>query len=842
MPTLKRLLRYALILALAGTLLGAAGLGIAYWLIAPRLPPVNSLKDVHMQVPLRVLSADGKLIATYGEMRRIPIKIQNVPARLKNAVLSAEDSGFYHHSGIDVEGTLRAALHVILAGGRKVQGGSTITQQVARNFFLSPQKSYTRKLTEIFLSFRIEHILSKDQILQLYLNKMFMGHRAYGVAAAAQVYYGKTLKQLTIAQCAMIAGLYQAPSVANPITSPKRALARRNWVLGQMLSNGFINHAQYKQAIAEPDDAYLHEPPIQVHAPYLAEMVRQEALHRLGNAALTDGYVIRTTIDGAEQQEAVDALRKGLIDYDHRHGYRGPEAHVQLPPQASTDDFNHALASYSDIAGMVPGIVTSSSPKQATVYLNDEESITLDLKAVAWARPYVNANHPGARPKRVDAVLKRGDIIRVARDDQGHWQLAEIPAAQSGMVAMDPDNGAIRALVGGFSFQRSKFNRALMPGSGRQPGSSFKPFLYSAAFDHGFTPASIINDAPVVMDDPSKPDGSWTPSNDNDKFDGPVRLRTALVESKNLVTVRLLDALGLRFARQYAHRFGFSFSQIPDNLSMALGTASVSPMSMARAYSVFANGGFLIKPYFISEIDNRDGRPIFRADPLRACRNCEARLLQNPDNLDPTPAENSSTGTPDEDSVLVPVSTSSIATAGSSAAATDAGKPAKPRLAPRVIKPRNDFLITSLMKGVILHGTGMAARALGRSDLAGKTGTTNDHRDGWFCGFNSKLVTTVWVGFDDYSSLGKGEFGSKAALPIWMGFMGAALKGTPESSLPMPPGITTLLIDKKTGLPTTLADPDSMEEYFKVEDVPRLRQAAKQRKQAQEQQHAYDIF
>jgi penicillin-binding protein 1A len=845
MRIFKRLLRYALILALAGTVLGAAGLGIAYWLIAPRLPSVDSLKDVRMQVPLRVLSADGKLIASFGEMRRIPIKIQNVPARLKDAVLSAEDSGFYHHSGIDVEGTLRAAVHVILAGGRKVQGGSTITQQVARNFFLSPQKSYTRKLTEIFLSFRIENALSKDQILQLYLNKMFMGHRAYGVAAAAQVYYGKTLDQLTLAQCAMLASLYQAPSVVNPITNPKRAIARRNWVLGQMLSNGFINKAQYQQAIAEPDEAYPHEPPVQVHAPYVAEMVRQAALKRLGNAALTDGYVIRTTINGPRQQDAVDALRNGLIAYDHRHGYRGPEAHVQLPPQAGPDDYNKALSSYDDIAGMVPAIVTASDAKQASVYLNDQESVTLDLDAVSWARPYVNEDHAGARPTHVNTVLKRGDIIRVARDDKGQWQLAQIPAAQSGLVAMNPDTGAVEALVGGFSFQRSKFNRALMPGSGRQPGSSFKPFLYSAAFDHGFTPASIVNDAPVVMNDPSKPDGSWTPSNDDGKFDGPIRLRTALVESKNLVSVRLLDALGLRFARQYAHRFGFSLSQLPDNLSMALGTASVSPMSMARAYSVFANGGFLVKPYFISEIDNRDGKPVYRADPLRACRNCEARLLQNPEKLAddadaPSSASSSAPSGDDGDSVLVPVNASSAAVAASSAPASAAS--IAPRLAPRVIKPRNDFLITSLMKGVILHGTGRAARSLKRPDLAGKTGTTNDHRDGWFCGFNTTLVTTVWFGFDNYSSLGKGEFGAQTALPIWINFMGPALKDVPESSLPMPPGITTLLIDKKTGLPTTLEDPDSMQEYFKVEDVPRLREAAKQQQQAKQQQHAYDIF
>ncbi|NII09810.1 penicillin-binding protein 1A [Oleiagrimonas sp. C23AA] len=866
MRILKRLLRYALILALAGIVLGAAALGVAYWLIAPRLPSVDSLKDVRMQVPLRVLSKDGKLIASFGEMRRIPIKIENVPARLKNAVLSAEDADFYHHSGIDVEGTLRAAVHVVLAGGRKVQGGSTITQQVARNFFLSPQKSYTRKLTEIFLSFRIENELSKDQILQLYLNKMFMGHRAYGVAAAAQVYYGKTLDQLTIAECAMLGSLYQAPSVVNPITSPKRAIDRRNWVLGQMLSHHFINQQQYKQAIAEPDHASLHEPPVQVHAPYVAEMVRQAALDRLGNVALTDGYVIHTTIEGDLQGDANHALRQGLIDYDHRHGYRGPEAHVQLPPQVTDDQLDHDLDSYNSVAGLLPGIVTDADAKKATVYLGDSKTITLDMDAVAWARPYVNANYPGARPKAVDAVIKRGDVVRVTQVTTKHdsktkddnvastsetkkqWQLAQIPAAQSALVSLDPDTGAVRALVGGFSFLRSKFNRALMTGSGRQPGSSFKPYLYSAALQHGYTPASIINDAPVVLPDPSKPNGVWTPSNDDGKFDGPMRLRTALVESKNLVSVRLLDALGLPYARHYIIRFGFSLSQLPDNLSMALGTASVSPMSMARGYSVFANGGYLITPYFISEIDDRNGTPVYKADPQRACRQCQQRLLQDPTDVDTDPLASAASSAAPATAGTVAASNAPQApatapvNAASVAGATDEHADDKPRLAPRVLTPRNDFLITSLMKDVIRKGTGHAAMALGRTDLAGKTGTTNDHRDGWFGGFNTDLVTVVWVGFDDFSILGRGEFGAETALPIWMDYMGAALKGKPPAELPMPPGITTLTINKHSGLPTSVDDPDAMKEYFKVEDVDRLRAKAKQQQETKEQQHAYDIF
>jgi penicillin-binding protein 1A len=834
MRILKRLLRYALIVALAGILLGAVAVGVAYWLIAPRLPSVASLKDVRMQVPLRVLSADGKLIATFGETRRIPVHIEDVPARMKNAVLAAEDSNFYHHPGVDWQGTLRAAYRVVMSGGDKTQGGSTITQQVARNFFLSPQKTYTRKLTEMFTAFRIEHELSKDQILELYLNKMFLGHRSYGIGAAAQYYYGKTVDQLTLGECALLASSFQLPSVVNPLSHPKRALARRNWVLGQMLSNRFITKAQYQQAIAEPNNAFPHEPPIEVEAPYLAEMVRLQALQRLGNAALTDGYVIHTTLDSRLQTDANQALRTHLIEYDHRHGYRGPEAHVELADNAGTDAYDHALDGYDDVSGMLPGIVIASDKTGATVYLADRESVTLDMDAVSWARPYINANYPGAKPKSVDAVLKRGDIVRVDRNEKGGWELAQIPKAQAALVSLDPEDGAIKSLVGGFNFVRSKFNRVLMSGSGRQPGSSFKPFLYSAGLAHGFTPASIINDAPVSYPDPSQPNGVWTPSNDDGKFDGPMRLREALVKSKNLVSVRLLDALGLQYARQYISQFGFSLDQLPRNLSLALGTASVSPMSMARGYAVFANGGFLIDPYFIAQIDDRDGKPVFVADPLRACRNCEARLLQNPDVVDSVgeqhPAEATTAALPD---ALVPVA------AGSAGAPM---APLAPRLAPRAIDVRTDYLITSMMLDVIRRGTGSAAMALGRDDLAGKTGSTNDHRDAWFSGFNANLVATVWVGFDDFSSLGRGEFGAKAALPIWMEYMGAALKDAPSAVLPMPPGIATVTINRHSGLPTSAGDPDAMPEIFKVEDVSRLRDMARQQDQNKDKQHAYDIF
>lgn len=842
MRIFKRLALIALIGLACLLVLGLIAGGVTWWLIEPRVPSVASLKDVQMQVPLRVLSADGKLIAEFGETRRIPVQIENVPAYLKNAVLAAEDADFYHHSGIDVTSTLRAAFEVALHHGEKVQGGSTITQQVARNFFLSPQKTYTRKLTEMLTAFRIENELSKDQILQLYLNKMFLGHRAYGVAAAAQYYYGKTIDQLTLAQCAAIASSFQSPSVVNPIDNKQRLIARRNWVLGQMLAHRFINKAEYEQAIAAPDEAAPHEPPIQVDAPYLAEMVRQQALQKLGNQALTDGYVIRTTIDSRLQALANDALRSRLEEYDHRHGYRGPEAHVALPQPATSAALERVLSGYDDVSGLHPAIITGVTEKEATAYAQGGRTVTLALADMKWAMGFARKAMTGG--KGVASILRPGDIIRVhevadtgatstasagsSKDDnpaadRTHWELEQIPAAQSAMVVLSPDNGAVKALVGGFNFQLSKFNRAVQ--TQRQPGSSFKPFIYSAAFSRGYTPSTIINDAPIALPDPTKPGGLWTPQNDDGKFRGPMRLREALAQSVNLVAIRLLDAVGVRYVREYATRFGFPVDAIPANLSMALGTAAVSPMAMARAYAVFANGGFLINPYYIAEIDSRDGQAIYKADPLRACRTCEARLLD----------EGRTTAAPAQP----PAAAGDPGALADTPNALNRDGSDQPLLAPRVIDPRNDYLMTSLLHSVIDHGTGFAVKQLGRSDLAGKTGSTNDHHDGWFCGFNADLVATVWVGFDDYRSLGRGEFGAKTALPIWMAFMGPALEGKPEASLPMPPGIVTATIDRTTGLPAPPGDTDTMSEIFKIEDLDRLRAEARNQ---QNKAPAYDIF
>jgi penicillin-binding protein 1A len=842
-------LRYALYLALAGALAGALALGTAYWLISPRLPSVETLKDVRLQVPLRVYTSDGKLIAAFGETKRTPIRIQDVPIQVKQAFLAAEDADFYSHSGIDVGGIFRAVWLVITTGSKHVAGGSTITQQVARNFFLSPEVSYTRKLSEIFLAFRIENALTKDEILELYLNKIFLGHRSYGVAAAAEFYYGKTLDELSIPECAMLAALPKFPSTGNPISNLPRAIERRNYVLGRMLDNHFIDQASYDAAVKAPDAAYAHEPPVEVDAPYLAEMVRQEAMERLGNTALTDGYVVKTTIDSARQEAASAALRRDLMAYDQRHGYRGPEAHVDLPASAATADWDKALLDYRPLAGLVPGIVTDVDASAANVYLFDGKAVTLDLSAVDWARPHIDEDRRGAAPKHVADVLKRGDIIRLVHNEKPDaaddadadaakkgdrntktektrtekapppWTLAQVPAAEAALVAIDPHDGAIETLVGGFSFLRSKFNRVTQ--SNRSPGSGFKPFLYSAAFEHGFTPASVVNDAPLVFPDPSKPNGLWTPKNDDDTFQGPMRLREALVKSVNLVSVRVLDAIGIHYAREYITRFGFAPDQIPENLSMALGTASVSPLSMARGFAVFANGGFLVDPYFVREIDDRDGNVIYQANPAIACADCAESGVANA-----PPATATATS-------LNPIGTAK-------AAATPT--PGQPHLAPRVIDARNAYLVTSLMRDVIRRGTGSAAMVLKRNDLAGKTGSTNDHRDAWFTGFDAKLVASCWVGFDDFGSLGRGEFGAKAALPIWIDFMRDALKDVPEQPFDMPPGISRVRIDPSSGALAAAGDPGAILEVLKTEDVARLEAQPQQEQQQGEQREAYDVF
>ncbi|MBS0589790.1 MAG: penicillin-binding protein 1A [Proteobacteria bacterium] len=835
----RRLIRYVLIFGVLGLLLGAIGLGVVYWLIVPRLPAVESLRDVTLQVPLRIYSADNKLIATYGETRRIPVKIDAVPEQVKNAFLAAEDANFYAHPGVDYQGILRALGLMISKRTLHVPGGSTITQQVARDFFLSSEVSLSRKATEILLSFKIENTLSKDQILELYLNKIFLGNRAYGVAAAAEFYYGKTLDQLDLAECAMLASLPKFPSTGNPISNPTRALERRRYVLQRMLENGFIDEAKLKQADAEPERAYAHEPPIEVEAPWIAELVRQDAIQRLGDNALTDAYTIRTTIDSHDQTAANDAVRAGLIAYDRRHGWRGPEAHVDLVNNPTDAALDKKLDAFRTSFGLIPGIVTATSEKEARVHLNDGRSVTLSLEDIAWARRYQDDANRGPTPKRVDTTLKVGDIVRVAHSSDPkkaeRWQLAQIPTVQGALVALDPEDGAVRAEVGGFSFARSKFNRVVQ--SSRNPGSSYKPLFYAAAFEHGFTPASVVNDAPVVFPDPTKPNGQWTPKNDDDSFAGPMRLREAMVQSKNLVSVRLLDAIGVRYAREFATRFGLSLEQVPPNLSMALGTASVSPMNMARAYAVIANGGFLVDPYFIDAIYDRDGKQVYKAQPAQVCAQCPERAH------DDGRAEAAPTTRTVVDNHGVTTTRDGLSPIGGAQAATNPSTAAV-KLAPRTLDARTAYLIGSLLRDVVRRGTGSGAMVLKRNDLFGKTGSTNDHRDGWFVGYNRDLVAAAWMGFDDFSSMGHVEFGAQTALPIWIDFMRVALEGVPEKPFDMPAGISTAQIDPETGLLAAPGAEHAMSEVFRTEDLARLANSPNQPTEAEKkvQQEAYGIF
>ncbi|MBS0192752.1 MAG: penicillin-binding protein 1A [Proteobacteria bacterium] len=896
MARLFRWLRRALYAGLFLLVLAVAGLGVAYWLIVPRLPDVDSLRHVEMQLPLNVYSREGRLIAQFGETRRYPVKIKDVPQRVREAFLATEDAHFYQHPGVDWRGVARAMWLIATTHEHRVPGGSTITQQVARQFFLSNEYSYTRKATEILLALKIERELSKDEIFELYLNKCFFGNRAYGVAAAADYYYGKQLDQLSLDEAASLAAIPKFPSSGNPISNPDRALERRNWVLDRMAENGFITTAERDAAKAQAPHAAPHEPPVEVDAPYVAEMVRQAMLDRYGSDALDRGYKVYTTIDGAKQAAANLAVRNDLLVYDHRHGYRGAEAHLDLAAETDRTALLGKLQARGILGGLLPGVVTQTSTTSAQVLLGSGQEVTIGMDDVRWAL---------AGKRRLDELLHRGDVIRLLpvtqadKDNQARvdalnkirgqvdadklappppnvdpaasaivsYQLEEIPKAQSALVSLDPEDGALRALVGGFSFTQSKFNRATQ--ALRQPGSSFKPFIYAAAMERGFSPASIVLDAPVVFNDHTS-GKSWRPQNDDGKFFGPMRLRQALALSRNLVSVRLLDAIGVDFARKYIQNFGFTEQSLPNNLTMALGSATVPPMWMARGYAVFANGGFRVEPYFIDRVVDRDGVTIARAHPARACRNCAERAQQDQavssvvDGFDLAPvataatADASSSGSAssdtgdgfDLDAHPAASSTASDKTVASGAAspaaspasstaspavdaAAVAATPAAPPIDPdfvgppstfparRAIDERTAFLVASMMQTVIQHGTGTAALVLHRADIGGKTGTTNDMHDAWFSGYGGHFVTTVWVGMDDYSTLGHGEFGARAALPIWIDYMRVALANVPENPLVPPPGIVTVQVDGG-GHILPAGSTGGMTDYFKAEDLQRF--------------------
>jgi len=800
--------------------------------VAPDLPPVDSLRDVQLQVPLRVFTRDGKLISVFGEKRRIPVPIEEIPFYLKYAFIAGEDARFYEHPGIDYQGISRAVWNLATTGDRTI-GGSTITQLVARNFFLSFEKTFSRKTREIFLALKIERELSKDEILNLFFNKILLGHRAYGVGAAADVYYGKTVGELTLAQCAMIAALPKAPSRINPITSPKRALERRNYVLRRMHELDYIEEQEYEAALAERDSAFYHGATTQISAPYLAEMVRREVVAMLGQEAYTGGYSVYTSIQSDFQLAANEAVMGGLEEYDRRHGYRGPEAQLDLTEKQTTGSWEEILNPYRTVAGLVPGLVIESDEDVALVFLKDGQTIALSIEEVEWARPFISRNRQGSKPEKANDVLSVGDVIRTRRNDEGQWQLGQLPEAEAALVSIDPQNGAIRALVGGYDFTRSKFNRVIQ--SRRQPGSSFKPFLYSAALESGFTTASVINDAPIVFHDRDL-ERTWKPQNYSEKYFGPTRMREAMVNSRNLVSIRLLRAIGVGFAREYITRFGFDKEELPANLSMALGSASLAPISMARGFATFANGGYLVKPFFIESIENHQGKVFFRSNPAVVCKNCDLDARVEPEQ---ELAER-------EEPEFRPLAIADHADEEDITLADP--ESAQPRreiqsVAPRAISEQNAYLVRSMMMDVVKRGTGVKAMQLGRQDLAGKTGTTNEQRDAWFSGYNSALVTSVWVGFDSHEPLGNLEVGGRAALPIWIDYMRTALRDVPDEPPEMPEGLAQARIDPESGLMAKLDNPDAIMELFQVGRLPRMEEGQMgDNPDAPEEEDPYDIY
>jgi penicillin-binding protein 1A len=813
-----RLLRRALLFFLGLAVLGVIALGVLYWLIAPRLPDVQELRNVQLQVPLSIHTKDGRLVALIGETRRYPVEIENVPADVKNAFIAIEDARFYDHPGVDWRGVTRAIWLLATTSDQRVPGGSTITQQVARQFFLSAEYSYTRKLTEMFLALKMERELSKDEILELYLNKGFFGNRAYGVAAAAEYYYGKSLDQLTLAEAAMLASIPKFPSSGNPIINPERALIRRDYVLQRMREEGLITPAQEVAARAQPDNASHNEPKVEVEAPYVAEMVRAEMEQRYGADATTSGLRVYTTLDGDHQLAASRSVLSGLLEYDRRHGWRGPEAQLELAAGLDDEGLRKALRDYPAMGGLAAGIVSDVTEARARLVTSAGDPVLLDAKATAWTR------------KSPAQLLKRGDVVRYTVDAAtGGAMVAQIPQAQTALVSLQPEDGAIRALVGGFSFGLNKFNRATQ--AQRLPGSSFKPFVYSASFERGFGPGSIVLDAPVVFRD--RAGNVWRPQNDAGNFAGPMRLREAMVQSRNLVSVRLLDAIGVDFASRYITQFGFSQQSLPPNLSMSLGTSSLTPLSIARGYSVFANGGYLVDPWFIDRVLDRNGVVVFQETPARACRGCpgraagEVRTSTVVDGFDFSPGS-----TPEPE--VVPKADAPVV------AQPQADGPVV--LAPRAIDERNAFMIVSMLKDVVQRGTGAAAKVLERSDVGGKTGSTNEYRDAWFAGFGGDLVTTVWVGKDDFNTLGRGEYGGRAALPIWIGYMREALEGVPVVEPTVPAGIITASINPATGRLMPEGSPGSIREFYKREDYERITRSGFDLDPEFDDEEAFDIF
>ncbi|MBV1932559.1 MAG: penicillin-binding protein 1A [Porticoccaceae bacterium] len=810
-----KFIRLLLIPAVGCSLLAAASL---YLYLSPKLPSVETLKTVKLQTPLRVYSQDLKLIGEFGEKRRSPVTFEEIPLLFVQAVLAAEDDAFYQHIGVDFKGLLRAGIELATTGHIQT-GGSTITMQLARNFFLTRERSFIRKFNEILLALRIEDELSKNDIFTLYANKIYLGNRAYGAEAAALTYYGESIRKLGLSQLAMIAGLPKAPSTFNPIINPERAMKRRDWILNRMFKLGFISAAKHQSALKSRISAQYHGPIIDYNAPYAAEHARAKALAELGLAAYTNGYAVITTLNSTLQQKADQALRKGLSAYDWRHGYHGPETHVDDPEQWQTTLTNTPI-----IAGLQPAIIKAVSETGLSVITSSDEELLLSSKhkTLSSLREFISENHRGPTIKVLADIFSPGDLIRINYDENNIPYLTQLPQAQSALISLDPDTGAIKALTGGFDFYQSHFNRVYQ--AKRQPGSNFKPFIYTAALEQGMTAASIVNDAPVVFDGDTT-EKAWRPENSSGQFYGPTRLREALYRSRNLVSIRVLRRIGINTALETIDKFGFDKDELPQDLSLALGSHALTPIKVAAGYATFANGGYKIEPYLIERIEHLDGEVVYQANSPTVCRSCELNEassdLTSPTTLD-NPDQVNSLEAPSIDTLIDSTATASTPeeanpTNHTSGAIT--GSEPRPA-AKQIIDPRVAYLIDSMLKDVIIRGTGVKAKALKRADIAGKTGTTNGPRDAWFSGYNLDLVTTVWLGFDDNKLLGRREFGGSAALPIWMDYMATALAGKKQRFHPQPEGLVSVKIDPTSGLRAAANTQNAIFELFREENIP----------------------
>lgn len=792
---------YALICALV--LISAS----VYLYLSPTLPEVETLRDIRLQTPMRIFSADNELIAEFGEQHRSPLHYEQIPTQFIQALTAVEDSRFEEHFGVDPVGFTRAVLTVLMTGETDGPGGSTLTQQVARNFFLTRDKTITRKFTEILLAFQMERELTKEQIFELYANKHFLGYRSYGIQAAADVYYGRDINDLTLPELAMIAGLHQAPSAANPLANPDRALRRRNFVLGRMHEMNYLSDASYEAAIRQPLTAQYRGNGPGLEAAYLAEMVRAFMVERYGDAAYSDGYTVHTTLNSKLQEAATRGLRKTLSEYTQRHGYLGVENHFpaagRTPPEAYAH-WREVVNGTARFGGLTPAIVVRAEDRRLWILPRDGQLTTLALDDMEWARERIDVDTLGPAVTTPFSIAVPGDLIRIEQVD-GRWQLAQIPDAQGAMVSLSPNDGGILALVGGYDFLLSKYNRAIQ--ANRQPGSNFKPFVYAAALDKDFTPATIVNDAPIVRSDDALED-VWRPRNSGDRYLGPIPLRQALYQSRNLSSIRVLESIGVNYARRYAERFGFDRDKMASDMTLVLGSTVASPLEVARGYAVFANGGYRIEPYFISSIEDNNGNVIFESNPAVVCRGCPET---------PTPYWN------DENTAAASATGVNIAPIELELEGEIDDQPqrAERRYAPQVLTPQTTYLIDSMLKDVVRRGTGRAAyQALGRDDLGGKTGTTNDAVDAWFTGYNGDVVASTWVGYDNNMGLGQIEFGGRAALPGWIEYMKTALDGQPSNSLSQPVGIVRVRIDPQTGLLAQPGQAGAIFEIFKAENAP----------------------